>query len=230
MTDPQPGPYPQYPGGGGMPPAPAKPPVPDTVRNAFFLMLAGAAIQVLGILVLFTQTDAIRDAVRESLSDQPGVSESTVDAGVTLGITLGVVFGLIGAGLWVWMAYANRAGKNWARITGTVFFGIATLGVLSNLASSANSAMAGSSTGLGTAVSVINWLIGLAVVILLWNKKSSAFFKPQDQYGYGYQPPQDPNYPYPSSGPAPGQTPPPPAGPPPAGPPPQGPGDMPPPR
>ena len=223
-----------------MPPAPAKPPLPDTVRHAYNLMLAGGAVQALGILVLFTQTDQIREAVRESLRNEPNVTERTIDAGVTLGITLGVVFGLIGAGLWIWMAFANKAGKNWARITGTVFFGIATLSALTNLASAGddNSAMAGTSTGLGIAVSLLNWAIGLAVIILLWHPKSSGYFKPRAEYSYGYQPPGQQGYPYPPSGPPPGQQPPygqqPPPGQPPGGGQPhdqdRGPGEMPPPR
>jgi hypothetical protein len=211
-----------------MPPAPARPPLPDTVRYAFYLMLAGAAIQLLGVLGVFTQTDAIREAVTESLRNDPNVTEEMIDTGVTVGITFFVIVGLLGTGLWVWMAYANKAGKNWARITGTVFFGIATLGALSSLGGAAggSSAMAGSGTGVNTAFTLINWLIGLAVVILLWNRRSTPHFKPLADHGYGYQPPgQASGYPYPQSGPAPGQTAPPPP-PPPGG----GPGDMPPPR
>ena len=48
-----------------------------------------------------------------------------------------VVVGLIGIGLWLWMAQKNKAGKNWARITSTVFFAIDTLGAIGGLAGGA---------------------------------------------------------------------------------------------
>jgi hypothetical protein len=236
MSGPQPGPYPQYPGGGGMPPAQPQRPLPDTVRNAFYLMLGGAALQVLGIIAGVAQIGEIRKQVREQLADDAGTTQSTVDAAVTTAVVFIIIIGLVGAGLWIWMAFANKAGKNWARITGTVFFGIATLGALFSLVSLASdsSGMAGSSTVAGNVISLLGWAVGLAVVILLWHNRSSEFFKPQAEYGYGYQPPGQT---YPSSGPAPGQTyppqgPPPPPQQPPAGPPPPGggPGSMPPPQ
>jgi hypothetical protein len=37
---------------------------------------------------------------------------------------VGAAASLIGVGLWIWMAQMNKAGKNWARITSTVFFAI----------------------------------------------------------------------------------------------------------
>ena len=48
-----------------------------------------------------------------------------------------VVVGLIGVGLWLWMAQKNKAGKNWARITSTVFFALDTLGAIGGLAGGA---------------------------------------------------------------------------------------------
>jgi hypothetical protein len=220
-----------------MPPAPPERPLPDTVRYAFYLMLGGAALQILGIIAGLAQMGEIRDQVREQLADDAGTTESTIDAAVTTAVVFIIIVGLIGAGLWLWMAYANKAGKNWARITGTVFFGIATLGTLFTVAGAASgsSAMAGNSTGLSTAITVLGWLVGLATVVCLWHTRSSEYFKPQAQYGYGYQPPGQS---YPPSGPAPGQTYPPQGGQqpppqqPPAGPPPPsgGPGNMPPPQ
>jgi hypothetical protein len=149
-----------------------------------------------------------------------------VDAVVNFTIGAVVVGGLIGVGLWIWMAFANRAGHHWARIVGTVFFGIATLssvGTLAVVASGASTSMGSSGTPLGTALSILGWLIGLVVVILLWNRQSSDYFKPPPAaYGYGYQPPtQAPGYQPPGYQP-PGYQPPPPGGPPPGGQPPWG--------
>jgi small-conductance mechanosensitive channel len=217
------------------PPVQPKPPIPDTVRNAFYLMLGAAALQVVGIIGSLAQISDIRRAVRDALRDQPDTTENTINAAVNFTIAIIVIIGLLFAGLWVWMAFANRAGKNWARITGTVFFGILSLLTLFSLISAAGSASNENSMTAGTTSSAVSWVIniiiwiaGLVTVILLWNSRSSAYFQgAAASYGYGYQP--EPPYP-PPSGPAPGQTAPgqtaPPAGPPPS----DGPQDMPPPR
>jgi len=46
-------------------------------------------------------------------------------------ITLVIAVGLALIGLWLWMARATSQGKNWARISSTVLFGLATLELLS---------------------------------------------------------------------------------------------------
>jgi hypothetical protein len=235
MTGPQPGPYPQYPGGSGLPAQQPKPPLPDPMRNAFYLMLAGAALQAIGLLSALAQIGTIRDQIAERVLTQPNPQNIDVDALVNVTIAVIVVFGLLGIGLWIWMAFANKAGKNWARITATVFFGILTVSLLINIAarSSDSTMTAGSSsTAIGTILTVLTWIVGLAAIILLYNRKSSAYFKPPSN-AYGYPPGPTSGYPYPPTGPgpAPGQFGPPPAPAPPPGPPPSnGPENMPPPR
>ena len=196
MTYPQPGQYPsypQYPGGGQMP-VPAKPPIPSTVQNAFYLMIAGAVLAVIGGIITITEISTIRSQVE---SRNPDFTTTQVDTAVHLAVGAAVVGIVIYAGLWLWMAFANRAGKNYARITGTVFFGISTLLTLIGLAASAgNSVSSVKVNGLSVAVSILGWLCGLVTVVLLWNKQSRPYFKPEQAYGYGYpQPPMQ--YPYP---------------------------------
>lgn len=228
MTAPQPGSYPQYPGGSGMPEPQPKPPLPDTVHNAFRLMLAGAALQAIGIISALAQIGTIRDMIRDRVNERSDASTIDVDSVVNVSIGSIIVVGLIGVALWLWMAFANRAGKNWARITATVFFGISTLSLLSSIAvrtSDSTTAMGSSGTTFGTVLNVLLWLVGLAVIILLWHNRSGPYFK-RPSYGYEYQPPGAASgYPPTGPGPAPGQTAPPP-GPPPS----DGPEDMPPPR
>jgi hypothetical protein len=183
--------YPQYPGGAAVPEQP-RPPLPDTVRNAFYLMLAGAAVQAIGIIVSVAEINTIRDAIRKSaLKNDPSTSDSTIHTITNVAIGSAIVFGLVYIALWIWMAYANRAGHNWARVTGTVFFGLSTLFTLIGLgmqAAGTNNAMSGSSATLpGILLGIVGWLIGLATVIFLWNRKSSAYFKPRTT---AYQPPQ----------------------------------------
>jgi hypothetical protein len=78
--------------------------------------------------------------------------------------------GLIGAALWLWMAQSCLAGKGWARVVSTVFFGIDTLGVLFG---------ASSTLGAGAArfYSLVVWVVGLIAIILLWRRSSSDYFR-----------------------------------------------------
>ncbi len=205
MAYPQPGPppaYPQYPGQTGMP---AKPPIPRTVQNAFYLMLAGAGLTLISAIIGLTQTSTIRDTIR---NQHPDYSSAKVDTAVHAGVAFAAVFGLIEVGLWVWMAFANRNGRNWARITSTVFFGISCLSVIGLLAASAGGSgpfSAQKASGIGVALGIITWLVGLATIILLWNKESGPYFKPP-QFGVPGAP-----YPYPYQYGMPGQQPTPPA-------------------
>lgn len=92
-------------------------------------------------------------------------------------IALAIAEGAIGIGLWLWIARMCKAGKNWARITGTVFFALDTLLLLITFA------IAG---GIGfPLLGILIWLIGLAAVVLLWQRNSTAFFKSGGSYPGG---------------------------------------------
>jgi hypothetical protein len=188
--------YPQYPGQSGMP---AKPPTPQTVQNAFYLMLAGAGLTLIGAIIGLTEISKVRDTIA---TQNPTFTTTQVDNAVHAGVAIGAVVGLIEIGLWLWMAFANRSGKNWARITATVFFGISCLSVIGLLAaSSGGSGMfsAEKASGIGVVIGIITWLVGLAAIILLWNKQSRPYFKPQQFGAPGYP------YPYPYAMPGPQQ-------------------------
>ncbi|MVU75947.1 hypothetical protein GPX89_01660 [Nocardia sp. ET3-3] len=179
--EPYPGPpgYPVYPnpneyqpfGAGG--PTPGKGTPPQTVTYAFYLMLAGAALSIIGMLVGFTQINETRQRAAEA--SHGNLSDHDIDTLVNVGLGVGVVVSLISAGLWIWMAFASRAGKNWARVTGTVFFGLYTLSMLAE-------AFTANATAVTIAFSVLTWLVGLATVILLWIKQSGGYFRPAPVY------------------------------------------------
>ena len=73
--------------------------------------------------------------------------------------------------LWLGIARACRNGKSWARITGTVLFGLHTLGFLGVLASSHPG------IGLTKVLTTLSWLIAFGAVVFLWQRPSSAFFR-----------------------------------------------------
>ncbi|MEC3919073.1 hypothetical protein [Nocardia sp. CDC160] len=172
----QPNPYPYDPfgAGSGYPggPTPGKPPRPQTVTYAFYLMLAGAVTSLVSLGYGSTQFSNVRETMKHR--NHPNLTDSDIDTLVTVTIAVSVVFSVIAIGLWLWMAFANRAGKNWARVTATVFFGLNTLTTL-------YSVVAGKYP-ISDVINLLTWLIGLAAVILLWRGPSSAYFRPAPVY------------------------------------------------
>lgn len=157
--------YQPYPGGGGMPERP-RPEPPASVRQAVWFMYAGAAASLISMIIGLTTLGSTRSVLAKR---SPGFTASQLDAAqhaLLIGVIVG---GIISIGLWIFIAQACRAGKNWARITGTVFFGIATLDVFGTL-----------TAPFATAVRlfpIVSWLIGFGAVVLLWQSSSSAFFR-----------------------------------------------------
>ncbi len=156
--------YEPYPTGGPEP-QPVQPTPPPPVQNAVRLMWVGAAISAISLIVTLATVSSLRTAIHNA---DPTLSATKLHSAETAAVVLAVAFGLIGIGLWVWMALANKAGKNWARITATVFFGLDTLSLLVGLRQA--------EPALSRAVSLLTWVAGLGAVILLWQKISSAYF------------------------------------------------------
>jgi hypothetical protein len=148
-----------------MPPPPERPSAPASVLTAVKLMYAGAALSVINIVIALTQKDAIRKAI---VTKNPNLTQSQIDVGVNVGLAGGIIFGLLGVGLWLWMAAANKKGYSWARVVSSVLFGINTLGLLY--------VMFATGTAIQKVVGVLIWLVGLGAVVFLWRSDSSAYF------------------------------------------------------
>jgi hypothetical protein len=93
--------------------------------------------------------------------------------------------GLIELGLWLWMAWKVKAGRSWARVLSTVFFGLLCLQAIVVLATAAP---------LPKVVIGAEWIVGLSALILLYQRDSSAYVaarRPPTAMGYpGTVPPQ----------------------------------------
>lgn len=168
-----------YPGGQSQMPGVPRPPLPPTVRYAYYFMLAGAVLSLVSTLLGLGSKGAMRTAVQKA---SPGFTPDQVNTAVNFGLVAVVAVGLIGVGLWIWMAFANKAGRNWARITGTVFFGLDTLTLISGLSKH-------NLVGLGITANALVWLVGLAAVLMMWNPASRPYYKPQAQYPAPQVPP-----------------------------------------
>ena len=109
---------------------PAEAEQPPPIRTAVRLMFVGAALSLLGLLLVPFETDRLRDAIEDSDSS---LTASEVDTAVNVTVASIAVIGLIGAGLWVWMAVKNGQGRSWARVVATILGGLNILSVLSGL-------------------------------------------------------------------------------------------------
>ena len=133
-----------------------------TVRAAVKLMYVGAAVSTVNLVILLA---LIGDIKVSQLLNTPF-------------ITVSIAWSLAPLALWLWMARENGRGRNWARIVSTVLFGAATLDLtgpfgLPGIRVSLVPVVYGS-----TIIPVLYWLVGAAVVWLLWRPASRAFFRP----------------------------------------------------
>ena len=157
--------YQPYPSSGQMP-EPVRPEPPESVLTAVKLMYAGAIVSALDIVVGLVTIGSLRSALQRA---NPSYTSSQLHTAEVAGVVFIVFFGLVGVGLWIWMAMANKRGANWARIVATVFFGLDTLSLLANFARPEALFI--------RLVGLLIWLIGLGAVILLWQRQSSEYFK-----------------------------------------------------
>jgi hypothetical protein len=146
-------------------PAPLPPQPPTSVLAAAWLMYAGAAFSLLSTLVSLATIGQVKTAF---LARHPLLSGNAVKSVAAVASVEVLIGGGTVIALWLWLAFASKQGRPWARTAGTVLFGVDTLALLVTLGSPG----IGGTKGIG----VIIWLIGLVTVILLWQRRSSEYF------------------------------------------------------
>jgi hypothetical protein len=152
----------------GKPVEAQRPPAPKPVQQAVKLMYAGAAISTVSLIISLADIGGIKAAIKKA---HPNYTASQISGDNRFIIGLAVVSGLLGIGLWLWMAWANNQGKNWARILSTLLFGLATLDLIGVFSEP--------QTAIGLVFPVLTWLVGLGAIWLLWRRESTEFFKTQ---------------------------------------------------
>jgi hypothetical protein len=171
--------YQPYPGGdqpleqSGQLGAPVRPPIPQSVTRAVQVMYLGALASLVGIIIELLTRHSLRTYIHDhsTRNGHPLTATQVADTYHAELVVL-VVVGLIGVVLWLWMAQMNKAGKNWARITSTVFFALDTLGAIGGLA---GGALSGGSVN--RFYGLVVWIIGVVAIVLLWQRTSSEYFK-----------------------------------------------------
>ena len=159
--------YQPYPASGPVPePQPIAP--PRSVLNAVRLMYAGAALELLAVIIAVVTRASLRLAI---LARHPLYGPAQVHHAEAVRAAPLVIGALIAIGLWLWMAWANSRGRNWARILSAVFFGINTVDLFISFFVARATAT--------VIIGVFIWLVGLGAIVLLFSKESAPFFRPQ---------------------------------------------------
>jgi hypothetical protein len=137
---------------------------PAAMQWAIFLMWAGAAVAAVQGTVLGLTTN--------NVSLYTSTSSSTGTVHDSRSLVSGIIQGIILGCLWAWMAWKNGAGRDWARVLSTVFFGLLCLQLVGGMV-----AMAGNDLPAGDfIIRLAEWGVGLAALVCLWQRESSEFF------------------------------------------------------
>jgi hypothetical protein len=161
---------------------------------AVWLMYVAAVAEIVYMVAegqwLGSYMSSLLTAVQAANASGSGtqVPVSAIKDFVLVGLIVG---GIIGALAWLWMAWKNRAGRSWGRIVATVLFALSCLGLpelltgghLSTMPSTLPAADGATITVPPPAIpawliaaGVVSWLIGLAIIILLWQGAASRYY------------------------------------------------------
>ncbi|MFY9887561.1 MAG: hypothetical protein WAK71_04565 [Streptosporangiaceae bacterium] len=153
--------YEPYPGSGPVQEDPRiRPPRP--VIQAVRLMYAGAALEVLVLIIALATSGSLRSAI---LSRHPAYTTAQLHTAEDSRVVTLVVGAVIAIGLWLWMAWANGRGRSWARTVAAVLFGINTLSLLLSFF------LVHAPATLVADLAI--WLVGLAAIVLLFGAQTA---------------------------------------------------------
>jgi len=137
---------------------------PRPVLNAVRLMCAGAVLELGALVTVLVTLGSVRSAiVQEFTAAQWHTAMLTQIVPAEAGAP-------IVAGGWLWLAWANGRGYDWARPAFMALFGLLTIGLL---------------IGLGDALyapadliaMAVPWLVGLAAIVLIFSKTASPYYQ-----------------------------------------------------
>lgn len=192
---PGPGPaYGQYPASSyGQPPSPpGERPRPLVI--AVWLMYVAAVVEIVYAVAdgqwLASYMSSFFTAIEAANTSSSG-SQVPASEIKDLILVIAIVVGIMAALIWLWIAWKNRAGRNWARVVATVLFALSCLGLPDLLTGGHLSTVPSTFTAAdGATIAVpplaipawliaagaVNWLLGLAITILLWRRAASRYY------------------------------------------------------
>jgi len=141
-------------------------PRPRSVRVAVKLMLAGAAAELAAMIIIISTLGSVRATVaaRDAAALQAVHLHQVTDIGVAP----------VAIGLWLWLAWANGRGQDWARLLSAACFALISLSLITALAQDA-AAFAPATMIAGAVV----WTLGLSSVTLIFTPAAGRYYRPQ---------------------------------------------------
>jgi hypothetical protein len=153
-------------------PSPARNPasVPLAVRASVGLMCAGAVLTLADVATVLVTLGGVRSAAGHDFGagQWPIVMLTQVD--------FWLASAPVGAGVWLWLAWANGRGYHWARPAFVAFFGVLTIVVFFGLGQGGGEdALAYTWPDLIAAT--VLWLAGLAAALLIFSQTASPYYQ-----------------------------------------------------
>ena len=161
---------------------------------AVWLMYVAAAFEIVSAAAegrwLASYVSSLFTAIQAADTSGSGTQVSASEI-KNLVLVFAIVAGILAALIWLWLAWKNRAGRIWARIVATVLFALSCLSLPELLTGGRLSTMPSTLPAANGAViavppldfpawliaaSVVNWLLGLAIIILLWQRAPSRYY------------------------------------------------------
>ena len=139
---------------------------PGPVRNAVRLMCAGALLTLASVVIVLVTLGGVRSAAAYDI----GATQWPIVMLTQVGFWLAGA--PIGAGVWLWLAWANGRGYHWARSAFVVFFCVLTTVPLFGVGRDALPY-----TWPDVIAATVLWLVGLAAVALIFSGTASAYYQ-----------------------------------------------------
>ena len=139
---------------------------PRPVRAAARLMCAGAVLTLADAVTVLVTLGGVRSAAAHDLGagQWPLVMLTQVD--------FWLASAPIGAGVWLWLAWANGRGYHWARTAFVAFFVLLTTVPFFGLGRGALP-----STRADVLATTVLWLVGLVVMALIFSQTASQYYQ-----------------------------------------------------
>jgi hypothetical protein len=145
---------------------------PRPVRNAVRLMCAGAVLTVADMIIVLVTLGGVRSAAAHDLSAMQWPTVMLTQTGPWLASAP------IGAGLWLWLAWANGRGYHWARPVFVAFFSVLTIVLFFGLGQGTGED-ALPYTWADLIAATVLWLVALTAALLIFSETASPYYQPR---------------------------------------------------
>jgi hypothetical protein len=149
---------------------PASVPAPKAVRAAVGLMCAGAVLTLAVSVTVLVTLGGVRSAAVYDLDARQWPMVMLTQVGFWLASAP------IGAGVWLWLAWANGRGYHWARPAFAAFFAVLTIAVFFGLGEGGGQD-ALPSTWADLIAATVLWLAGVAAALLIFSQTASPYYQ-----------------------------------------------------